>query len=943
MKQNATLRLVLCTLLFAIVCTNTTSAQLMVNEVSSRNATMYKEGNKDYEDFIEIFNNTGAAVNLNDYYLSTTRTNPTKWRFFNQTLNAGAYMVVFADNEDAYGYSRYTDCYCFFDYQHTNFKISMSGETVYLFNLTGQIVDSLVSGKNLDVNQSVGKALGSNIGQVFFNQMTPNAANTTTGYSLRAGNVTFSKVGAKYAMGAVPVNVNATCPIGQTVLYTTNCNTPVDGIANPMPSIGLTFDTTTVVRTRCVGVGMLPGLSKTETFIFNDNTTLAVIAISTDSANLWDPAIGILSEGLNPTTWQGANYFKEWRRASKVEFFDATGVKRFNKDAAINTDGNSSIAAPKKSLRVNFNHSTLGDSRLAYEMFPSSRPGLASFKNIKVRAGGNVYVASQYGGGVIFHDGAVQTFAKNLNVSFAAYRPAVFYLNGKYWGMYEIRERLDAALYKNNLGVNEDSIATFDKQGWDWGTENARYDAISTQVSTDPAVNTDAYYNYFSSNFDIKNFYDYMTTEIHLQNGDWIGPYGYVNNLVLWRDYSAASDNKYRFSLKDFDVSYCISYNGNYVEGVLNTPSTNPLPSMFKKLVLNDKFKKEFANRYADVVNFYFNKDTLRNKIINYNTEVQGEIADECARWPTNSPATWDYRYQNMLTCMDSRNITGLDHIDATLLGTQGKSTVTLTAQPLDGGKIQFSTIRPNLPWTGTYFKGNEVPFCAVPAPGYEFSHWITDNGIIRPEDLTKMALDTFFSSNTNLTAVFTLVNTTLSNKLLSFTTTAKECNVTGNWEMDTDEEIVSYEVQKKSSFDKEFRTISKTDAKQVTQPVSYSFADVATGNFEQYRLKITDVQGKVTYSNITVARTNCTNFAAQIQTNPVVDELVLNISNKNTAKQVAVVNIFNTNGATVATTRVSISGNGTISMPANNLSGGMYAVRVTVGNESAVLRFLKK
>jgi Secretion system C-terminal sorting domain len=364
---------------------------------------------------------------------------------------------------------------------------------------------------------------------------------------------------------------------------------------------------------------------------------------------------------------------------------------------------------------------------------------------------------------------------------------------------------------------------------------------------------------------------------------------------------------------------------------------------MFKKLVLNDRFKKEFANRYADIVNFHFNKDTMRNSIISHNAEVQSEIADECARWPTNNPATWDYRYQNMLTCMDTRNITGLDQVDAGLLGNGGKATVTLQSQPLTGGKIQFSTIRPNLPWTGTYFKNNEVPFSAVPNVGYEFSHWITNNGIIRPEDLNKMALDTFFSSNTTLTAVFTMVNVTLSNKLLSFTTTAKECNVTGAWEMDTDEEIVSYEVQKKSSFDKDFRTVSKTMAKQVTQPVDYTFTDVATGNFEQYRLKITDLQGKVSYSNIAVARTNCTNFAAQIQTNPVVNEMVLNISNKNTAKQSAVVNIYNTNGAIVATTKTSISGNGTITMPVNTLSGGMYAVRVTVGNESAVLRFLKK
>jgi hypothetical protein len=935
MKPAAIAKGILCFFLTAFFLIQNAQSQIVINEISSRNATIYTEQSKDYADFIEIYNYSNSAINLNNFYLSNVKATPMKWRFFNQNLSAGQYTLVFADEDNVYTPNN--------TFQHTNFKISMGGETVYLSNAAGVIIDSIVSPKNIEINQSAGKPLGSTIGQVFYNQMTPNAANITTAYAARAGAVIINKLGAKYILGTTPITVTATCPTGQSALYTTNCDTPKEGVDNIITATGISFDTTTVFRARCVGAGLLPGVAKTETFIFNENTTLPIVSITTDCNNLWGYTTGILADGPNASQFHGANFYKEWRRPSKVEFFDAVGVKKFVKDASINTDGNSSLAAPKKSLRVNFSHTTLGDSKLAYEMFPNTRPGLASFKNIKLRAGGNIYTAPNGGGGggVIFHEGAVESFAKNLNVSIAAYRPTVFYLNGKYWGVYEIRERLDASLYKNTLGANEDSIYTYDKQGWDNYPEELLYTNITNQIANEPAKNTAAYYNYFTSKFDVKNFIDYLSTEIHFQNIDWIGSYDIVNNLVIWKDYSAVSDKKYRFSLKDFDMSYCIGSNANMINAVLTTPATNPLPTTFKSLIQNNQFKKEFINRYADIVNYYFHKDTLLNAIANYQAEVQAEIADECDRWTTNTTGTWEYRYQNMRTCMASRNVTGMEEIDAALLGNAGTTSITLKSQPANGGKILFNTIKPNLPWTGTYFKGNEIPFTAQPNPGYAFVGWTTNNRSIRNEDLETISLDTSFTSTTTLTAVFR--NTSLlSNKLLRFTANANDCNVGVNWSMDTDEEITQYEVQRKTAFDIDYVTVYKTNSLKSVHEINYSTTIVSTGNAEQYRLKMIDDQRKVTYSTIALAKTNCTNFNVQVQTNPVSDNVVLNINNT-TNNQICTISIYNSLGELVLNKKENLQGSGLIKAAVQNLSAGIYAVKVSVGNDNAVVRFLKK
>jgi hypothetical protein len=935
MNQTATLKGVLCFFLSLLFLINSTKAQIIINEISSRNATIYKEGNKDYEDFIEIYNTSGSTINLENFYLSNVKATPTKWKFFPQFLNAGAYTIVFADEDNVFNYN--------YTFQHTNFKVAMGGETIYLSNAAGVIIDSLVSGKNLDINQSVGKLLGSTVGQVFYNQTTPNAPNTTTAYTAKAGSPTISKVGARYALGAPAVSVTATCPVGQTAIYTTDSHTPTEGINTPIMG-NITFDTTTVFKARCIGntPTMMPGIVKTETFFFNENTTLPIMSLTTDSNNLWNYNTGILVDGPNVGQWHGANWFQEWRRAAKVEYFDAAGVKRFTKDVAINTDGNSSIAAPKKSLRVNFNHTTLGDSKLNFEMFPNTRPGLTSFKNVKLRGGGNQYTDPTYGGGVVYHEGAVETFARKLNVSFASYKPTVLYLNGKYWGLYEMRERLDESLYKNTLGASEDSIYTFDKQGWSSYPEELIYTGVTDQIFNNSIKNSESFYNYFDSKFDIKNFMDYFITEIHFQNNDWIGYYFYVNNLVIWKDYSSTGDKKYRFSLKDFDGAFCSSYDQNTLNVVLTTPNPHPLPNTFKSAMQNDKLKKDFINRYADVVNYYFHKDTILNAINNFQAETVGEIADECNRWPMlNTTAKWDYRYQVMKTCMNTRNVTGLNQVDAEFLGNAGKADITLVSQPTVGGKIQFSTITPTLPWTGTYFKGNEIPFTAIPNIGYEFVGWVTNNGSIRAADLNTISLDTSFASNTILTAVFTPLNI-LNNKLLSFTVKAIDCNVTCNWTLDTDEEMEHYEIQRKTAFDVDFVSVNKTFSKKSLLEINYTTTTNAIGNNNQYRLKMINDQGKVSYSNIVIAQTNCTNFNVQLQTNPVAENLILNINNVGT-NQICNISIYNAMGQLVSTQKQTLTGNGIIKIPVANLGAAIYAVSVSVGNENSVLKFLKK
>ncbi len=76
---------------------------LTINElVSSNNSTLADEDG-DYEDWIEIYNGGGTAVNLNGYGLTDNPGNPFKWVFPAETIQPGQFLIVWASDKERAG------------------------------------------------------------------------------------------------------------------------------------------------------------------------------------------------------------------------------------------------------------------------------------------------------------------------------------------------------------------------------------------------------------------------------------------------------------------------------------------------------------------------------------------------------------------------------------------------------------------------------------------------------------------------------------------------------------------------------------------------------------------------------------------------------------------------------------------------------------------------
>ncbi|MBL0049481.1 MAG: CotH kinase family protein [Bacteroidetes bacterium] len=111
------------------------STSIVINEIMARNNTTVTDSAGQYEDWIELYNNSNQAVDISGYYLTDNEFNLTKWQIPQGTiLNANEYLIIWADEDGAQGNL------------HANFKFSANGETLIILNAQGELVNKISFG-----------------------------------------------------------------------------------------------------------------------------------------------------------------------------------------------------------------------------------------------------------------------------------------------------------------------------------------------------------------------------------------------------------------------------------------------------------------------------------------------------------------------------------------------------------------------------------------------------------------------------------------------------------------------------------------------------------------------------------------------------------------------------------------------------------------------------
>jgi len=620
---------------------------------------------------------------------------------------------------------------------HTNFQVSSSGELLLLSGPDGTLIDSLTIPALLP-DISYGHEPDGEAYLFYFAEPTPGNTNTG-GYASIAYPPTVSPVPGFYS-GGISVTLESQSP-GTTLYYTLNGSEPTT--ESPEYSTALYFTGTTILRVLATNPGGLASPVSSYSYFINETPNLPVISLIFEPGDFFDEETGIYVPGLNASPefpHFGANFWEDWERPIHLEYFEDGNTLSYAAPAGVKIFGGWSRGFPQRSLSL-FARNTYGVSEFQYPFF--AEIDLDSFEALVLRNSGNDWNYTS------MRDGFMTGLVLDREVEVQAFQPVEVYLNGEYWGLYNLREKTNEHFVAAHSGQNVDNVDLLELDGQVIHGDNSQYhDLIQYVESNDLSIAE--HYEYVKDRIDIDAFIDYQVSQIFFDNRDWPG-----NNIKFWRP--RIPGGKWRWIMFDTDFGFGIwnpyAYQDNTLEFATDPwgpewPNPPWSTLLLRKLLENEDFRTEFILTTCDLVNSNLSTGAILDAIDMHHDWISSAIPDHFNRWNHNSVNNWNNQVGVLEHFAQFRP--AYMRLHTRLMFDLGPLKVlALDVEPTSTGLIRVHSIVPDdYPWTGHYYQDIPIDLEAVPAPGHVFSHWV---GIEESASSTSVTLN----DNLALSAIF--------------------------------------------------------------------------------------------------------------------------------------------------------------------------------------------
>ncbi|MEW5961472.1 MAG: CotH kinase family protein [Chloroflexota bacterium] len=467
------------------------------------------------------------------------------------------------------------------------------------------------------------------------------------------------------------------------IRYTTNGAVPSAASASysgPIP-----INQSTVIRAQLFGADGAPiGPLYTKSYILaNYEQTIPVMSVTADWGDL-------NSLHANP-----AEHGKEWERPINLEYFEPGGLPGFNVAAGIRIHGNfSRLFNLKKSYRIYFSKSYGGPGNLDYPVFEDTP--VTKFDKLVLRAGfqdtfthrGIPDRADRHLEAKYISDQVVRNLHRDMGQPIAHGRWVLLYLNGQFWGLYNLTERIDLQMLRSYSEKDAEWDVIVKESGWEEGVwynrEEVRDGGYGSWLENQNWVGGADFtipenIGELEWRVNMENVFSYMFLQAYVQHTDWPS----ANWVVYrrWDERGLAPEIQWRMMVWDAEDTFG-SGEGGQVD--LNTlvrvysPHDSITRILEKPFIGNCGFKHKFVNRareYLGVENQYgkpetevgqLSKERVRAEIIKQAEIVRPFIQMETERWAPDlpGPQIFEQNIQNMLHFVDMRQEVILHHLD---------------------------------------------------------------------------------------------------------------------------------------------------------------------------------------------------------------------------------------------------------------------------------------
>jgi len=468
----------------------------------------------------------------------------------------------------------------------------------------------------------------------------------------------------------------------------------------------------TVVRARAVLPGGELGPVVSTSYFAGVSATLPMLSLIVDPDDLWDPEHGIYA---NPTERGDA-----WERPVDVTYLDKDRRSGFHIAGGLRIHGKSSRHFGKKPLRLYFRRE-YGASRLEYPLFASGE--VQSFKRLVLHSGGQDWQFTHEMNWTLMRNDLVAALALQLDAHAARCQPALLFINGEPWGIYQIRERMDRHFLADHYGTDSadflEDPQLLDRQAvpgrgdedWDQFLE-----FVGAHDLADPAN-----YAYVQTQVDVAGFIDYNILQIYIANIDW--PF---HNVEQFRP--RVQGGRWHWVFWDTDQgfgAYPSSVNADLMDRVLDDdhPETGGRDTLLlRKLLENPAFFEQFLSRTADLLNTTLAPPSVIAHIDALAAELEPDISYEALRW--TSSVNWQSSVEELRDFAHHRPDFVRQHI-VDSFGLSGTAGAAFNPPVSGSGSVAVNgRLVQDLPWQGVYFQGIPIHVTAAPAPGFRFAGW---------------------------------------------------------------------------------------------------------------------------------------------------------------------------------------------------------------------------
>ena len=618
---------------------------LYISQIISRNRLSYDDGAAT-PDWMTLRNDTGSDLNLTGYGLSDDPSRPLVWTFpAGSIVRDGQTIAVYTDSLDTVNDSGI----------HTSFGISRDGETLVLATPERVIIDRVVL-PPLEPDIAYLRVAGRD-GFFYCEKPVPGEIPETVYDGLLAPPEPATLAGM-YASAVVvqPPDVED----GVTVRYTDDGSEPTE--SSPALTGALTIAKSTVIRTRAFRDGYIASQIATSSYLIGVSHTLPVLSLASDPDGLFSHERGIFAKGPGYDTsiaadkpHTKANYYKGWERATSFEFFDAAGQQTYEQILGIKPHGAFSRERDQKSFSVNA-RTEYGENRITFNPFDNR--DYTEYKNFVLRT------SSQDDNRARMRDAVLtEAMAKGTGVAYQSVQPVIVYINGEYFGHYNLRERVNHWMIANFEGITDPEIiarinvlegnGTVDNgtaEGWKEIMEFLKNNRLTSADNL----------RWIDERIDIENYFNYAIMEIWCANSDtgnirWYQVPGGKWKWILY-DLDWAMNRHNSVVSSDMcgehwdNLTWYTKEKGHGVGASFST-------LLIRRLLEVPALREQFVEQLAHLMNTNLNEQNIRAHIDAFAEQLAPEMPAHFERWSyQGSVSSWEKNVDRLREWLVPRN-----------------------------------------------------------------------------------------------------------------------------------------------------------------------------------------------------------------------------------------------------------------------------------------------